>query len=94
MSQGQVIVEFDGGYPSKKCSIKITPSMSVQSISHQACQSMQLSPPEAYALCLKKQILQPSLSVRLAGLSNGSKLNLIYKGITSGMNFSVLNTCC
>jgi hypothetical protein len=87
-----VIVVFDEEYPSKKCSVKITPSMSVQSISHQACQAMQLSPPEAYVLCLKKQVLQTSLSVRLAGLSNGSKLNMIYRGITNGMNFSVFHT--
>ena len=82
-----VIVEFENGYPVKKCSVKITPSMSIQSISQQACSSLNLNPPEAYVLCLKKQVLQGSLSVRLAGLSNGLKLNIIYRGISNGCCF-------
>ncbi|KAJ3303718.1 hypothetical protein HDV03_003591 [Kappamyces sp. JEL0829] len=61
--------------------------MSIQSIVQQSCQALALAPPEAYALQLKKQLLEPSLSVRLAGLSNGARLNLIYRGVSSAVQF-------
>ena len=77
-----VIVEFES-FPVKKCTIKTTPAMSIQSITTQACTALKLDPPDAYQIQLKKQILQPSLSFRLAGISSGSKLQLIYRGVSS-----------
>jgi tether containing UBX domain for GLUT4 len=76
-----VIVEFES-FPVKKCTIKTTPAMSIQSITSQACTTLKLDPPEAYQLQLKKQILQPSLSFRLSGIPSGSKLQLIYRGVS------------
>lgn len=74
-----VIVEFDY----KKCTVKTTPATSIKAIIQSACEQLNLSPPEAYALQSKKQILEPYLSFRMSGLQPGIKLALAYKGIST-----------
>jgi hypothetical protein len=74
-----VVVEFEA-FPVKRCTIKTTPSMLIQHIISQACSAFNITE-NGYVLLHKKQELQGSLSVRFANIPNGSKLNLIYKGI-------------
>jgi hypothetical protein len=74
LTKMSLIIEFEF----KKCSVKTTPSTSINQVINQACQTFRLSP-DSYALMNKKQQLQPSLSIRLSGLVSGSKLQLVFK---------------
>jgi hypothetical protein len=72
-----VVIELDSPY--KKCTIKTTPGMSIQSIIEESCKQFQMEH-RGYSLQFKKQLIEPSLPIRLANIPQGSKLSLIFKG--------------
>jgi hypothetical protein len=79
------IVEYES-FPIKRSTIKTTPSMSLQSVIDQACLQLNLS--GSFVLQYKKSPLQSTLSVRLANIPAGSKLQLIQR-FDSGLNSTV-----
>lgn len=72
-----LVIELDSPY--KKCTIKTTPGMSIQSIIEESCKQFQIEP-KGYSLLFKKQLIEPSLPIRLANIPHGSKLSLVFKG--------------
>jgi hypothetical protein len=76
-----LIVEYET-FPIKRVTVKTTPAMSIQSVVEQACEQLALQ--GHYALHYKKSQLQPSLSVRLANIPSGSRVQLIQKSESMG----------
>ncbi|KAI8914645.1 GLUT4 regulating protein TUG-domain-containing protein, partial [Gorgonomyces haynaldii] len=83
-----ITVEYDSGTRLQQTAIKTTPSMSLKQIVEQACTKFQLDP-RLYALKLKRQELDLSLSVRLANLGSGARVTLVYKGQSTGGKVTV-----
>jgi hypothetical protein len=79
-----LIVEYET-FPIKRVTVKTTPTMSIQSVVEQACEQLALQ--GTYALYYKQSHLQPSLSVRLANIPSGSRLQLIPKADSSGSDY-------
>ncbi|KAJ3340693.1 Tether containing UBX domain for GLUT4 [Entophlyctis luteolus] len=72
----QLSVELDGVFPTKRFNIKTTPAMSLNDVLRAAQEKAGSSPNARYVLKHGKNILDLSLSVRLANLPSGAKLTL------------------